>query len=142
VKSLETGRAAAFAQAEPSDESVTVVAGIINEWTSKENNNFVVRPLISIGHIDDRTQANDGHDLFHCQPDPDDHFHPPKSYRGTSGGGLWRIYPRPRDGREISYSLIGVAFYETKERQIICHGQASLYVKLFDAIREKWPDAR
>jgi hypothetical protein len=142
VKSLDTGRADAFAQAEPSDESITVVAGAIDEWTSKENNNFVVRPLISIGRIDDRIQATDGHDLFYFQPVPDDDFQAPKSFKGTSGGGLWRIYPRPQDGREIAYSLMGVAFYETRERQIISHGQASLYVKLFDAIRDKWPDAR
>jgi hypothetical protein len=97
---------------------------------------------MSVGRIDDRIQATDGYDLFYFQPEPDVNFHAPKSYAGTSGGGLWRIYPRPRDGGEISFSLIGVAFYQTANRQIICHGQASLYVKLFDAIRDKWTDAR
>jgi hypothetical protein len=142
VKSLETGRAHAFAQAEPSDESITVVAGIIDEWTAKEDNNIVVPALMSVGRIDDRIQATNGYDLFYFQPEPDENFHAPKNYAGTSGGGLWRIYPRPQDGGEISFRLIGVAFYQTANRQIICHGQASLYVKLFDAIRDKWPDAR
>ena len=48
---------------------------------------------------------------------------------------------RPDDGGEVAFRLIGVAFYETDDGQIICHGQASVYVMLFDAVREKWPYA-
>ena len=75
------------------------------------------------------------------RPLPDSKFKSPSSYKGTSGGGLWRIYPKPDSGSDPAYRLIGVAFYETSDGQIVCHGQASLYVKLFDAIREKWPEA-
>lgn len=143
VKSLENGRAHAFADEEPSDESITVVAGIVDEWAGDEDNEAVIPALMSVGRIADRVQTADGHDLFHFQPESDENFQPPKSYGGTSGGGLWRVYPRPRDGSEIAYRLIGVAFYEIPDRQIIiCHGQASLYCKLFDAILGKWSDAR
>jgi hypothetical protein len=141
VKSLETGRTHAFANEEPSDESVTVLAGIVDEWTGEEDNEAVIPALMSVGRIADRVQTADGHDLFYFRPEPDENFPPPKSYGGTSGGGLWRVYPRPRDGGEIAYRLIGVAFYQTPSRQIVCHGQASLYCRLFDAIRNKWPDA-
>jgi hypothetical protein len=139
AKSLEVGRDHAFATAEPSDKSVTVVVGMISEWT-QQTNPFVASALISIGEIDDRMNVAD-HDLFRFRPTSDANFRPPSSYAGTSGGGLWRIYPQPDDGSEVAYRLIGVAFYQTGDGQIICHGQASVYVRLFDAIREKWPDA-
>jgi hypothetical protein len=143
VKSLETGRDHAFASAEPSDESITAVVGVIDEWTEgdQEANIFDVRGLMSFGRIVDRTKTPNGYDLFRFLPEPDENFHEPRSYGGTSGGGLWRIYPKPRDGGDIAFRLIGVAFYETGDRQIVCHGQASIYLKLFDALRDKWPDA-
>jgi hypothetical protein len=145
VKSMEIGRDHAFAEAEPSEESITVVTGMIAEWMPEvePTTPFPVSGLMSVGKIADRIK-NGEHDLFHFRPVPDDGFNTPSSYKGTSGGGLWRIYPQPDDGGEIVYRLIGVAFQETNDRHrhIICHGQASLYVRLFDAIREKWPEAR
>jgi hypothetical protein len=142
VKSLEIGRNQAFARAEPSEESATVVAGVIYEWTPEvqRTDPFVVSALVSVGQIEDRMKIAD-YDLFRFRPVPDENFRAPSSYAGTSGGGLWRIYPKPDDGGEVAFRLIGVAFYETADRQIICHGQASVYVKLFDAVREKWSDA-
>jgi hypothetical protein len=102
---------------------------------------------MNIGNISqDRIISDDGYDRFLFQPVPDENFREPgcvdgRRYSGTSGGGLWRIYPKPRDGGDIAYRLIGVAFYEMSDHQIMCHGQASIYLKLFDAIRDKWPDA-
>jgi hypothetical protein len=142
VKNLEVGRNHAFARAEPSEESVTVVAGMIYEWTPEvqQADQFVVRALVSVGQIEEKMKIAD-YDLFRFRPVPDKNFHAPSSYAGTSGGGLWRIYPKPDDGGEVAFRLIGVAFYETADRQIICHGQASVYVKLFDAVCNKWSDA-
>lgn len=142
VKSMEIGRYHAFADAEPSEESITVVTGMIAEWTPEvqPTASFTVSGLVSVGEIADRMKSGE-HDLFRFRPVPDEGFHAPSSYEGTSGGGLWRIYPQPADGGEVAYRLIGVAFYQTEDRHIICHGQASLYVRLFDAIREKWPEA-
>jgi hypothetical protein len=142
TKSLETGRAHAFARAEPSEKSVTVVAGMIYEWTPEvqQTDAFVVSALISVGQIEDTMKIAD-YDLFRFRPVPDEKFRSPSSYAGTSGGGLWRIYPKPDDDGEVAFRLIGVAFYETADRQIICHGQGSVYVKLFDAVRAKWSDA-
>lgn len=142
VKNLEIGRHHAFAKAEPSEKSITVVAGMIYEWTPEvqQSSPFFVRGLVSVGQIEERMKVAE-HDLFRFRPVPDENFRPPSSYAGTSGGGLWRIYPQPDGGSEVAFRLIGVAFYETDDGQIICHGQASVYVRLFDAIREKWPDA-
>jgi hypothetical protein len=139
VKNLEIGRDQAFAK-EPGEISITLVAGVIYEWTPEvqQTTPFFVRGLLSVGQIEveDRMKVAE-HDLFRFRP----HFRAPTSYAGTSGGGLWRIYPQPDDGSEAAFRLIGVAFYETEDGQIICHGQASVYVRLFDAIRNKWPDA-
>ncbi len=143
VKSLDLGRTHAFATAEPSEKSITVVAGMIYEWTPEvqRTDPFFVRGLMSVGIIEDGIKIAD-YDLFRFRPQPDENFRVPSSYAGTSGGGLWRIYPQPNDGSEVAFRLIGVAFYETEDRQIVCHGQASVYVKLFNAVRDKWPDAR
>ncbi len=141
AKSLDIGRDHAFADAEPGEKSITVLSGAVQEWRSgEETDPFTVVGLVSVGQIEERLKI-DEHDLFRFRPVPDENFRPPSSYAGTSGGGLWRIYPQPRDGGEAAFRFIGVAFYETDDGQVICHGQASLYVRLFDAIREKWPDA-
>jgi hypothetical protein len=92
---------------------------------------------VSVGQIEDRKKVGD-HDLFRFRPVPDEAFRAPSSYAGTSGGGLWRIYPQPDDGSEVAFRLIGVAFRETEDGQIICHGEASVYVRLLDAIRGRW----
>jgi hypothetical protein len=143
VKSMERGRNDAVAAAEPSQQSVTVVTGMIAEWTAETQTTlpFIVSGLMSVGHLTDRMRRGE-HDLFRFRPDPDDNFRSPSSYEGTSGGGLWRVYPQPDDGGDVTYRLIGVAFYQTEDRDIICHGQASLYGRLFDAVRDKWPEAR
>jgi hypothetical protein len=143
VKSLEVGREDAFASAEPNEESATLLVGVIHEWMldRQQTNEAFIPYLVNVGEIADRVEASDNHDLFHFRPIPDDGFHPPASYAGTSGGGLWRVYRDPNERTKPVYRLIGTAFFEeTSKELIICHGQASLYVKLFEAIQQKWPD--
>jgi hypothetical protein len=144
VKSMERGRVDAVAAAEPSEKSVTLVTGMIAEWTPDQQTTmpFTVSGLTSIGHLTTDRIKRGEHDLFRFRPDPDENFRPPSSYEGTSGGGLWRVYPQPDDGGPTAYRLIGVAFYQTPDREIICHGQASVYGRLFDAVRDKWTEAR
>jgi hypothetical protein len=117
---------------------------MIAEWTPERQTTmpFTVSGLMSIGHLTTDRIKRGEHDLFRFRPDPDENFHPPSSYEGTSGGGLWRVYPQPDDGGPTAYRLIGVAFYQTADREIICHGQASVYGRLFDAVRDKWAEAR
>jgi hypothetical protein len=145
VKSLEVGRKDAFASAEPNTESATILVGIIiHEWMlgQQPTSEAFIPYLANVGEIADRAEVPDNHDLFHFRPVPDEGFHPPTSYGGSSGGGLWRVYRNPDNSVEPVYRLIGVAFFEDAPRGlIICHGQASLYVKLFEAIQQKWPDS-
>lgn len=140
---MEIGGNCAFADAEPSEMAVDVVTGMVAEWTPELQSTtpFTVTGLMSAGQITERWRSGE-HDLFRFRPQPDDNFRSPSSYAGTNGGGLWRIYPQPDNGGEAAYRLVGVAFRETDDRQIICHGQASLYLRLFDAIRDRWSEAR
>jgi len=142
AKNMNLGRKHAFAEAEPNEFSVTSVTGMIAEWTPGVQTTvpFTVCGLVSIGEIAERMKSGE-HDFFRFRPLPDQGFRTPSSYAGTSGGGLWRYYPKRDDGGDGAYRLVGVAFYETEDGQIICHGQASLYVRLFDAVRAKWPEA-
>jgi hypothetical protein len=145
VKSLEIGRKDAFASAEPNEQSATMVVGVIHEWMldDQPTDKAFIPYLANVGEIaEDRIETSDNYDLFHFRPVPDEGFHSPTSYKGTSGGGLWRIYRNPNDSSEPVYRLIGVAFFQDAQKGlIICHGQTSLYVKLFDAIRQKWLDS-
>jgi hypothetical protein len=139
-KNLEVGKLQAFAHSEPADRNITLAVGMIAEWIPESATpEFVVRGLVNVGIIEEKIPTQ-SYDIFRFRPLPDDDFRPPISYKGTSGGGLWRIYPRA-DGERPDIRLIGVAFFETKGGEIICHGQASIYVALLDAIQKKWPDA-
>lgn len=123
------------------------VSGVIDEMTKPA----VVTPIaggevattpfegmINVGHlfVDD-----DGVDRFRLQPVASDGVTLPKSYKGTSGGGLWKFFLGQDDFSILQVRLIGVAYWEKPvgdEVHIIGHGQASIYGTLFDAIRQKW----
>jgi hypothetical protein len=91
-------------------------------------------------------RVSDGYDVTVFQPRFEDDDQPPATYKGVSGGGLWRVYFCP-DGsqRIIDSHLFGVAFYEQlgidKRMQLVCHGPRSLYEQLLPAIEAKWSDA-
>jgi hypothetical protein len=88
-----------------------------------------------------KTDAN-GNDLFRFEPVPAPGFKLPTNYKGTSGGGLWRLYTKQHDDGSFSLvqrRLVGVAFWETaEERHLICHGQSSVYGHLFANVRRQW----
>jgi hypothetical protein len=66
----------------------------------------------------------------------------PDNWKGTSGGGLWRV--RVDDTTEgapkLQVALAGIAHRQTGRGNIICHGPRSLYGKLAVAMRSKWPN--
>ena len=71
----------------------------------------------------------------------------PDSYHGMSGGALWRVYCTKDDDGQPSVSekkVFGVAFHQSdisnQKRIITCHGPRSVYGRLIDAVREKWPE--
>jgi hypothetical protein len=129
--------------------NVEVVSGVIDEWTgaTKVTGTVATTPfelLLNGGRALSVSDAH-GHDLIDFEPVPATGFELPATYKGTSGGGLWRLYTE-KNG-EASFSLIqrrlvGVAFWETAgTRHIICHGQRSLYGHLFTAIQRRWSQA-
>jgi hypothetical protein len=127
---------------------VDIVSGVIDEWTGNTtiSGTIATTPfelLLNGGKVISKTEAN-GYDLFRFEPVPAPGFKLPTSYRGTSGGGLWRLYTKQRDDGTFSLvqrRLVGVAFWETaEERHLICHGQSSLYDHLFASVRRQWPN--
>lgn len=136
------------------------VFGIVAEWSTGEPGSS---KALDIGKIS--VQMNEGHtlEIAACDgcdrpqftplqnqtflpPLPPERFFPPKSYGGTSGGGLWRRYTEPTsDGNErfVQSRLLGVPYFEKEldgKLTIICHGPNSIYRTLSEAIRNRWRD--
>jgi hypothetical protein len=127
---------------------VCAVSGVIDEMTKPPVIRQIVggivattpfEGMINIGHVfvDDESA-----DRFRFQPGPSEGMILPKSYKGTSGGGLWKFFLDENDFSVVQVRLIGVAYWQKPvgdELHIIGHGQASIYETLFNAIRQKWP---
>ena len=66
---------------------------------------------------------------------------------GTSGGGAWRLFVTKHDNGNYTVRqrrLVGVVFWEDPQphgMDLICHGTESVYDRLRDDIRAKWPQA-
>jgi hypothetical protein len=144
------GQRAAVTGSEPDPRHcIDIVSGVIDEWTGKTTvtRTTATTPfelLLNVGKVISKTMAK-GYDLFRFEPVPAPGFKLPTTYKGTSGGGLWRLYTKQHDDGSFSLvqrRLVGVAFWETaEERHVICHGQSSLYDFLFASIRQQWPVA-
>jgi hypothetical protein len=127
---------------------VELVCGIIEERsTTRTEGNMAVTTfegLLNVGRVVTKTTAN-GLDLYSFQPVPSPDATPPKSYGGTSGGGLWRVYTDPQDDgthKMKQVRMVGVAFWEKPvgaELHITCHGQQSVHHVLYDEVMKKWP---
>ncbi len=65
----------------------------------------------------------------------------PVSFAGVSGGAIWRVFAKERDGvlTMAEPLLTGVAFFQIASdstgRSIVCHGRRSIYRSALDAIR-------
>lgn len=80
-----------------------------------------------------------GFDYFDCEVRAPAGEEIPKSFGGTSGGGLWHLLLKRNDGKvEVSsYFLSGVAYYEAlgeNRRAILCHGRKSIYDKMLQVL--------
>ena len=94
--------------------------------------------MINLGNliVDDETA-----DRFRFQPLATPGVVLPKSYKGTSGGGLWHFYLDEHDFSVVQARLVGVAYWEKPvgdELHLLGHGQISIYHSLFNAIHQKW----
>jgi hypothetical protein len=85
-------------------------------------------------------------ELYYYRPTSNPDFELPKSFEGTSGGAVWRLYPAESDGRVeiIERRLLGVPFHQSRdpdgERIITCHGPRGIYGRLVDKVTECWPE--
>ena len=125
------------------------VAGVVDELTRPaivvESGDTITsttpfEALINAGHV---FVEDDDADLFRLQPVPGEGTTLPQSYKGTSGGGLWKFLLDQDDLSVIQVQLIGVAFWEKlvdSEMHIIGHAGRSIYEALYKAIQEKWPN--
>jgi hypothetical protein len=129
-----------------SKHCVDVVSGVIDDWTgtttvSRTTATTPFELLLNGGRVLSVSRSG-SHDLVDFEPVPAPGFNLPASYRGTSGGGLWRLYTKKNCDDTFSLvqrRLVGVAFWETPvTRHIICHGHQSLYGHLITAIRNRW----
>lgn len=133
---------------DPDIAGVSVLGGVVGEWSVEEAGptGRSQRRLVGLGSFGEvELQRQEGeHDLLVFRPRDQDDFNAPRSYGGTSGGGLWRLYLDR--ATETTYKLkrrdlVGVALFETEDRGIICHGPGSIYGVLRSQIvrqPEKW----
>jgi hypothetical protein len=133
----------------PVARHVCGLVGVVDEFTkplgvSRTANRTVGTTsfdvMINLGNliIDDENV-----DRFRFQPFASPGVVLPKSYKGTSGGGLWHFYLGEHDFSVVQARLVGVAYWEKpvgNELHLLGHGQISIYHTLFNAIRQRWID--
>jgi len=123
------------------------VSGVIDEMTQPPIVTPIVDGIVATTPFEGMINAghlfvdDDSVDRFRLQPVAGDGVLLPKSYKGTSGGGLWKVFLGQDDFSIFQVRLIGVAYWEKPigdELHIIGHGQVSIYDTLFNAMRQKW----
>ena len=128
-------------------KSVSAIAGAVDELSDPEPkvSGAVVTNLFDAriypGNIME-TYTSDDMDYFRFQPKFADEEKPPSSYRGMSGGGLWKAYLDQNNSETVR--LAGVSYYQTPddgERHIIGHGDRSIFEMFYEKIMAKWPKA-
>ena len=101
--------------------------------------------LVGAGWIEREHEAN-GFDLLDFEVSYGENVQSPPTYKGVSGGGLWRVFLR-RTGDDtfelVDVVLAGIAFHQSpvqdSKRVITCHGPESVYGHLIRMIQERWP---
>lgn len=121
------------------------LVGMAAEWTSDlpPERGFTrvkgFRGLCGAGVVSSEYSAG-AYDYLNFEAKYSELYQGPDSYQGFSGGGLWQIELRERDGKPDlgDVLLSGVAFYESEIvgdiRTIYCHGRRSVYEHAWDAL--------
>jgi hypothetical protein len=126
-------------QIDPRDGSSTIwacVVGLSRLLLIGCSEARIEHPTIDVCPSDDEDA-----DRFRFQPLASPGVALPKSYQGTSGGGLWHFYLAEDDFSVVQARLVGVAYFEKPvgdELHLLGHGQISIYDTLYKAIRKKW----
>jgi hypothetical protein len=143
VIDLDVQRDRASAGDIPDTEALDAFVGVIGKLTplaERRDKKKVLYPAAFIvpGRFVARANLTD-FDLLEHEPITEPEFPIPESWAGVSGGGMWRLFVRRRDGQQydlIESRLVGVTFWETvgTEKKIIGHGPKSVYVTLLREI--------
>lgn len=130
------------------------VVGVVGEWTADVRPTSTTRRkdlelLFGGGQVTGKSHLPNGFDLCTFKVDYAADVKKPSTYKGVSGGGLWRVYYQFDAGeRQVvrEKRLVGVAFYEFTEpdgsQMITCHGPRSIYRHLVERMQERWPECR
>jgi hypothetical protein len=122
----------------PSSTGFDALFGVIADRTETVSNTEKMTRFANLnanlefGEAGNRREAH-GFDLFDFSPSIEGGCIPPNTYKGVSGGGLWRVYSVTNDAGYliVDRRLYGVVFHETPivegYRKIVCHGSASIY---------------
>jgi len=147
---LDRSRTMLLSDPPPVGDGMWVVQGFIAERTKEkldfEQRKKVVRffELSSSGSVKPYTIGD--YDYFEVPIKYSSHRAIPKSYGGTSGGGLWqvRLKRKGSEGEIIPDTvpiLSGVAFYqegiESEQSALRCHGRRSVYGTAYETISRR-----
>jgi hypothetical protein len=139
-----------LARKEPTASHVDSIIGIIHEFTkdaptgrpSERRKEFTA--IFCGAHLA-ALRYPASYELYYYEPITDPGFALPKSFKGTSGGAIWRFYVAEMNGsiNVVDQRLIAVPFYESLslsgKREITCHGPQGIYGVFIDTVTEKWP---
>ena len=136
----------------PAPDHVDTMTGVIDELTAEAPGSkpgakktlfttiFCGARLIALRYVDE-------HGLYYFEPSDKIDFSLPGSFKGMSGGGVWRFYvTKNKDGtlNPIDRQFIAVPFYQSPpsdgKREITCQGPYGIYGSLIDAVTKRWPD--
>lgn len=136
---------------EEANGHIEAVAGIVGQMTGPATvvgtrKVLSARGLINMGEVTSAPTSGQW-DLLQFEPRPEPGFVLPTDYRGTSGGGMWRVYLKKKaddDFEHVETRLIGIAYWQDQIGQppvhgIIGHGPQSLYGHLMNEIYKRWP---
>jgi hypothetical protein len=122
--------------------SVDYTAGVIAEWTKTEplgRNRRITLHAFSNGGQISSIERHGGFDYMTFSPESEPGLVAPKSYEGTSGGGVWRLFLGDNQDSVIlrEHRLIGVAFYQL-DGLIVAHGPSTIYRRLRPEVLSKF----
>jgi hypothetical protein len=137
--------ATAFASVPVGVKVHDAVVGVVAGWQNDtiDDGELIITPIEALHNVGTAKpiSPSNGFDRMQFVPLPATDFKLPKSYGGTSGGGLWRALTND-ENVYFEKRLMGVAFYEKQDDAgtivVICHGPKSVYVKLAEQIRARW----
>lgn len=149
VLDLDLGKEKASSDKPEGAEVLEVVAGVVGQLTAPASSDgskstLTVEGLVCPGNVIATSKVGQW-DQLQFKPRPHSDSALPTDFRGTSGGGFWRLYLKK--GTDGAYSplesrLTGVAYWQDEiagSLGIIGHGPMSIYGHLLTEIYRRWP---